>query len=58
MTTERIIIYFWETAHLPYPKPTFCPKWELSDNIGLGEGWVGSFPETYNNPKAKLSYID
>ena len=29
---------FWETAHLPLPKPTFCPKWELSVNVGLGEG--------------------
>ena len=30
----------------PSPKPTFCPKWEVSVNVGLGEGWVGSFPET------------
>ena len=22
----------------PSPKPTFCPKWELSVNVGLGEG--------------------
>ena len=22
----------------PSPKPTFCPKWELSVNFGLGEG--------------------
>ena len=28
----------WETAHLPHPKPTFCPKWEVGDNVGLGEG--------------------
>ena len=21
-----ILIRFWETAHLPLPKPTFCPK--------------------------------
>ena len=20
------------------PKPTFCPKWEVSVNVGLGEG--------------------
>ena len=31
------------------PKPTFCPKWEVSVNVGLGEGKVGSFPETYND---------
>ena len=23
----------------------------LRQNVGLGEGWVGSFPETYNDPK-------
>jgi len=28
----------WETAHLPSPKPTFYPKWEVSVNVGLGEG--------------------
>ena len=22
----------------PSPKPTFCPKWEASVNVGLGEG--------------------
>ena len=32
----------------PSPKPIFCPKWEVSVNIGLGEGWLGSFSETYN----------
>ena len=32
-------------------KPTFCPKWEVSVNVGLGEGYVGSFPETYNDPQ-------
>ena len=25
------------TTH-PSPKPTFCPKWEVGDNVGLGEG--------------------
>ena len=23
----------------PTPKPTFCPKWEVSVNVGLGEGY-------------------
>ena len=36
----------------PSPKPTFCPKWEVSVNAGLGEAWVGSFPERYNDPSA------
>ena len=34
----------------PSPKPTFCPKWEVSVNVGLGEGQVGSFPGTHNDP--------
>ena len=25
----------------PSPKPTFCPKWEVSVDIRLGEGQVG-----------------
>ena len=29
----------------PSPKPTICPKWELSVNVGLGEGQVYSFPD-------------
>ena len=24
---------------------------KLSVNVGLGEGYVGSFPETYNDPE-------
>ena len=34
----------------PSPKPTFCPKWEVSVNVGLEEGQVGRFPETYDDP--------
>ena len=34
----------------PSSKPTFCPKREVSVYVGLGEGKVGSFPETYNDP--------
>ena len=28
------------SAHLPSPKPTFCPKKEVSVNAELREGWV------------------
>ena len=38
----------------PSPKPTFCPKWGVSVNVDLGEGWVGSFPETYELKKKEL----
>ena len=34
----------------PSPRPTFCPKGDVSVNVGLGEGYVGSFQETYNDP--------
>ena len=30
----------------PFPKPTVCPKWKVSDNVDSGEGWVVSFRET------------
>ena len=33
----------------PSPKPTFCPKWEVSVKVGLGEGKVSSFSGTYND---------
>ena len=35
----------------PSPKPKFNTNSHLRQNVGLGEGWVGSFPETYNDPK-------
>ena len=34
-----------ETSHFPSPKPTVWPKWEVSDDVDVGEGWVVSFPE-------------
>ena len=30
--------------------PMTCPKWEVSVNVCLGEGKVGSYPETCNDP--------
>ena len=36
----------------PCPKPTLTLTPCLGQNVGLGEGWVSSFPET-GNPKAK-----
>ena len=40
-------------SHHPptYPslKLTFCPKWQESVNVVLGEGYVGRFPETFND---------
>ena len=34
----------------PSPNVIFCPKQEVSVNVRFGEGWVGSFPETYIDP--------
>ena len=33
----------------PFPKPTLTRGSHLGQNIGLGEGYVGRFPETYND---------
>ena len=35
----------------PSPKPTLTLPSHLGQNIGLGEGKVGSFPEKYNDPE-------
>ena len=32
----------------PSPKPSFCPKWEVSVNVSLGEGVGGQFPRNLN----------
>ena len=42
---------FWETTHLPLPKPTLTLTSHLGQNVGLGEGQVGSFPATCNDPR-------
>ena len=39
------------------PKPKFCHKWEASVDVGLQEGWVGSFPPTYNDPCSEGQYL-
>ena len=38
----------------PFPNPTFCPKWEVSDNVGLGEGGVGGRARWVVSHKHKL----
>ena len=35
MKKMGINLGFWETAHLPLP---YANMWEVSDNVGLGEG--------------------
>ena len=46
-----IIISFRETVYLPLPKAKLTLTSYLGQNIGLAEGWVGKFPETYNEPQ-------
>ena len=48
---NRVNGRFWETAHLPSQNLTFSPKKEVSVNVKLGEGWVGSFPKTTIDPE-------
>ena len=47
---ETYIIRFWETATYPSPKSKLTLSSYLGQNVGLGEGYVGTFPETYNDP--------
>ena len=34
----------------PSPKPTVCPKWEVSDDVDVGEGWSVSQNLNWSNP--------
>ena len=34
----------------PSPKPTLALTSHLGQNVGLGEGGMGTFPEMYNDP--------
>ena len=43
-------IDFWETVHLPLPL-------EVSVNAGLGKGYLGSFPEMYNEPSCLSHFL-
>ena len=42
----------WIDSTYPSPKPTLTLASYLGQNVGFGEGQVGSFPETYNDPEA------
>lgn len=47
---RREILTLRNSGKLPtYPSanPTFSPKWEVSVNAGITEGWVGSFSKLY-----------
>ena len=42
----------WETTHLPLPLANINTYFSLREkNVALGEGYVGSFPETYDDPR-------
>ena len=34
----------------PSPNPTLTLSFHLGQNVDFGEGWVGGYPETYNDP--------
>ena len=37
-------------AQLPLSYANINPKWEVHVNVGLEDGEMGSFPDTYNDP--------
>ena len=50
-------IRFWEAAHLPLPYAYIYTYFSLRTNVGLGEGWLGSFLETYNDPITSYPFL-
>ena len=52
----RRTVRLWESAHhYPSPKPTLTLTSHLGQNVCVGEGKVGIFPETYKDPEGHLS---
>ena len=41
----------------PSPKPTLTLTSHFGQNVGLGKGWVSSFPKTYNDPHCSGSAL-
>ena len=50
LQTFRINISIWATAHLPLPNPTLTLNCCQLTVVELGEGWVGSCPDTDIDP--------
>ena len=53
MMSKGFLGLLYVSGRLPtYPshKPTSTLNSNLGQNVGLGEEYVGSFPETYNDP--------
>ena len=47
---RRIAVEGETVPTYPSPKPALTLTSHVGQNVGLGEGQVGSFPETYNDP--------
>ena len=43
------------TVSLPHSK--FALTSHLGQNVGLGEGWLGSFPESYTDPRTTVASV-
>ena len=41
----------------PSPNSTIVNWWQVTVNVGLGEGWVGSFPDTDIDPRFLPSHV-
>ena len=48
--TILLNISIWATAHLPLPNPTLTLNCCQLTVVELGEGWVGSCPDTDIDP--------
>ena len=60
MGREEALLSLYVSGKLltyPSPKSTLTLTSHLGKNVGLGEGQVGSFPETYNDPFSSYDII-
>ena len=55
-SNQRSIYVSWKVLPYPSHKPTLTLTSHLGQNVGLGEGWVVSFPETYDDSQIKQQY--
>ena len=48
-----------QSREASYPLPPYQKnlRWEVVVKIGLGEGWVGSLPESYSDPLDLLEVL-
>ena len=55
-SNQRSIYVSWKVLTYPSQKRTLTLTSHLGQNVGLGEGWLGSFPETYDDAQIKQQH--